>query len=257
MVYPACSDQEWLVTEQELLPDHDFETERLHFDDLFERGMRSCFWPAAWFRRRPKASRQLRRLCHNQLGKVAECFGAFDFAARPRNHARAQSTPRTAEDRPGTRPRNPGSPDPRTLSRWHCLRNLGRKIAERHAALPGGQRLAKQIGPRFPGLDQDGTGPRSRASAESGKRHDLATGTTPGLADDGPVPGVASSPQRWTDSDFRPQTSDLRPQQTSDLRLTVVPELVGSSTRRRSDPALAEPAADVSPLALQADEADG
>ena len=62
-------------------------------------------------------------------------------------------------------------------------------MRKRDAALPGGQRLAEQGGSRFPGLDQDGTGPRPRALVESGKRDDVAAATTPRLTHAGPVPG--------------------------------------------------------------------
>ena len=110
----------------------------------------------------------------DQLGKLQRSSAQSHLPQEQEVTQEPQNRPWAAEDRSCTRPRNPGSADSRALSRWHCLRNLGRKIAGRNAALPAGQRLAKQIGSRFPRLDQDGTGSRPRASAESGKRNDVA-----------------------------------------------------------------------------------
>ena len=156
------------------------------------------------------------------LSEIAECVGALDFPQEQEITQERKVAPRATEDRSGTRPRNPGSPDSRALSRRHCLRNLGRKIAGRNAALPGGQRLAEQIGPRFPGFDQDGTGPGPRASVESGERDDVAIGTAPRLADDGPKPrhGKPASEVDWLCS-LVIRRWPMRPVlTTSDQRLT-------------------------------------
>jgi hypothetical protein len=155
-------------------------------------------------------------------GEIAEGVCALNFRQEQEITQERKITPRATEDRSHARPRNPGSADSRALSRRHRFWNLGRQITERDAALPGRQWLAKQSGSRLPGVDQDGTGSRPRAFAESGKRHDLAARATPCLAHVEPVPGdgistskvKAGGGPRW--SVVSPQPS-ANPHQSSAL----------------------------------------
>ena len=107
--------------------------------------------------------------------KLQKVSAQLNFPQEQEITQECKFAPRAAEDRSRARPRNSGSADSRALSRRRRFRNLGRKIAERDAALPGGQWLAKQGRSGFPGIDQDGIGPRPRAFVESGKRDDVAT----------------------------------------------------------------------------------
>jgi len=160
MVYPACSIRNRLGSSRELLPGHDLETGQLHFDNLFERGMRCASGLGPGFGADQKPIANSANSGPNQFcGELAESVCALDFPQEQEITQERKLAPRAAEDRSRPLPRNPGSADSRALSRRHRLRNLGRKIPERNAALPGGQWLAKQISPRFTGLDQDGTGP--------------------------------------------------------------------------------------------------
>jgi hypothetical protein len=98
MVYPACSDHEWVVTEQGVTPSHNLETEQLNFDGLFERRMRCAPGLRRGFGADQKPVVNSGDSGHNQLGKVAECVGAFDLAQDQEITQDRKVAPGAAED---------------------------------------------------------------------------------------------------------------------------------------------------------------
>ena len=215
MVYPACSIRKWLVTGQESY----FRTTIVKLGGSISTTCLSAgcvvLLACGTLSAQTKSKSSL-RIGNQSTAKLQTVSAHPDFQQEQEiAQERKVEQAGAAEDRPHARPRNPGSADSRTLSRWHCLRNLGREIAERHAALPGGQWLAKQVGPGFPGIDQDGIGPRPRAPVESGKRDDVATRSAPRC------PMLEQTPPWQPSRRSRRQTSDLRPQ-NSDLQTSAM-----------------------------------
>jgi hypothetical protein len=149
MGYPSCSIGNCLRSSRKLLPDHDLETQRLHFDGMVKRGMRCASGLGNGF---GTDQQQIVSSGRSQVcGQIADGIGSFNFRQEQEITQKRQFASRTAEDRSHPRPRNPGSADSGTLSRRQRLWNLGREVTKRDAALPGSQRLAKQKHSRFQG----------------------------------------------------------------------------------------------------------
>ena len=162
MVYPACSDHEWLVTGQEVTPDHDLETEQLHFDEVFERGMRCASGLRCGLGADQKPVANSGDSGHHSVRQN------YRMCRRTRPPAKDKKSRKIAKSHRGQQKIDPARAREiqEALIREHYLDGTASgtwdaKSQSRDAALSGGQWLAKQSGPRFPGLDQDGTGPRS------------------------------------------------------------------------------------------------
>jgi hypothetical protein len=87
-----------VVTEQEVTPKHNLETEQLHFDELFERRMRRAPGLRRGFGTDQKPVANSAHSRHNQLGKVAECVGALDIAQDQEITQDRKVAPGAAED---------------------------------------------------------------------------------------------------------------------------------------------------------------
>ena len=98
MVYPACSDHEQVVTEQGVTPNHDIETEQLHFDELLERGMRRASGLRRGFVTDQKSVANSADCGDNRLGKVAARVGALYLAQDKEVTQDRKITPGAAED---------------------------------------------------------------------------------------------------------------------------------------------------------------
>src|SRR5882724_3974557 len=104
MVYPSCSIRNCQGWAQSYLRSYDFETERLHFDGLVERGMRCA--PGLWHRFGPDREPII------GPGRAAGCVHPFEFQQEQEDTQERQIEPaRTAEDRSRALPRNPGGAD--------------------------------------------------------------------------------------------------------------------------------------------------
>ncbi len=112
MVYPASSIRNGQVTGKSVTSNRDLETEQLHFDGLFERGVRCAPGMQRGFGANQEPVADSANSGHNQLlGEIAEDVASLNFPQEQEITQERKFAPRAAEDRSHALPRDPGSSD--------------------------------------------------------------------------------------------------------------------------------------------------